>query len=82
MIKKKKKPLEVTQSLVPWPSDPMNVEATAKDETEEEGLTDMEIRHQREVEKFEMYDRIYIGQLSKEETSNTETDYLAYSYIG
>ena len=68
----------MTQSLVPWPSDPKNMEATSKDKTEEEGLTDMEIRLQKEVDKFEMYDRIYVGQLSKEETSDTDTDNLAY----
>ena len=70
-----KEPLEVTQSLVPLQSDPMNVEAAAKDETEDEGQMDMEIRLQNEMEKFERYDRIYIGQLSKEETSNTETSW-------
>ena len=49
---KEKEPLEVTQSLVPPASDPMDTEATAKDETEEkEGQTDMEIRLQEEAEK-------------------------------
>ena len=33
---KEKEPLEVTQSLVPLPSYPMNAEAAAKDKTEEE----------------------------------------------
>ena len=41
--------LEVTQILVPLPSDPMNVEATTKDETEE-GQTFMDIRLQKEGE--------------------------------
>ena len=77
---KEKEPLEVVQSLVPPPSDPMNMEAATKDETE--GQMDMETRLQKVAEKFEMYDRIYIGQLSEEETSNTETDDLAYSYFG
>ena len=57
----------------------MNAEATVKDETEEEGQMDMEIKLQKEVQKFEMYNRIYIGQLSEEETSDTEMDDLAYS---
>ena len=78
---KEKEPLEVTQYLVPLPSDPMNVKAATKDETEEEGQTDMEIRLQKEVEKFEMYDQIYVGQLNEEETSDTEMDYSAYSYF-
>ena len=71
----------MTQSLVPLPSDPMNVEVTTKDEAEE-GQMDMEIRLQKEVEKFKTYDRIYVGQLSEEETSNTEMDDSTYSYLG
>ena len=55
---KEKEPLEMTQSLVPPPSDQMNVEAPTKDETEE-GQTHKEIRLQKEVEKFKMYNRIY-----------------------
>ena len=78
---KEKEPLEVTQSSVPPPSDPMNAEATAKDETVEEGQMDMEIRLQKEAEKSEMYEGIYVGHLSKEETSDTEMDDLAYSYF-
>ena len=79
---KEKESLEVTQSLVLPLSDPMNVEATGRDETEEEGQTDMEIRLQKETEKFEMYDQIYISQQSEEETSDTETDNSEYSYCG
>ena len=71
----------MTQSLVPQPSDPMNMEVTAKDATEE-GQMDMEIRLQKEAEKFEIYERIYVGQLSKEENSDTEMEDLAYSYLG
>ena len=78
---KEREPLQVTQSLVPLPSEPMNMEATTKDKTEE-GQMGMETRLQKEAEKFEMHDRIYVGQLSEEETSDTETDDLAYSYFG
>ena len=69
----------MTQSLVPPSSDPMNVEAATKDVTEEEGQMDMETRLQKEAEKFEMYNRVYIGQQSEEETSDTETEDSAYS---
>ena len=72
----------MTQSLVLPPLEPMDVGATTKDEMEEEGQTGMKIRLQKEAEKFKMYDRIYVGQLSEEETSNTEMDDLAYSYFG
>ena len=75
-----KEPLEVTQSIVPLPSDPMNVQANTRDEVKEEGHMDMEIRLQKEEEKFTMYNRIYISQLSKEETSDTEMDDSAYFF--
>ena len=77
---KEGEPLEVTESLVLSPSDSANMEGTTKDE--EEGLMKVEVRLQREEEKFEMYDKIYVGLLSKEETSNMETDELMYSYFG
>ena len=41
---KEKQPLEVTQSLDTLPSDPTDMGAMTKDETEEEGQSDMEIR--------------------------------------
>ena len=78
---KEREPLEVTQSLVQLPSDPMDVGATTKDETKE-GQMDIGSGLQKEMEKFMMYDRIYIGQLSKEETSDTDTVDLAYTYFG
>ena len=76
---KEQEPLEMTQSLVPQPSDLMDMEATTKDETEGGGQMDMKTRLQKEAEKFEMYDRIYVGQLSEEEASNKEIDESAYS---
>ena len=56
-VPKDTEPLDEMQSLVPPPSDPMDMEAKAKHETEEdEGQTDMEMRLQKEAEKFEMHD--------------------------
>ena len=55
----------MTESLVPLPSDTTNVEGTTKDE--EEGLAEVDVKLQKEEEEFEMYDKIYIGLLSKEE---------------
>ena len=71
----------MTPSLVPPPADPVDMGAATKDKTEEKGQTDMEIRLQKEAEKFNMYDRIYIGQMSEEQTSDTEMDDMAYSYF-
>ena len=77
---KEEEPLEVTESLVPLPSDSPNAEGTTKDK--EEGLMEVEVRLQRGEEKFKMYDKIYIGLLSEEETGNKETDESTYSYFG
>ena len=78
--KREGKPLEVTESLVPPPSDSANAEGTTRDE--EEGLMEVEVKLQKEEEKFEMYDKIYMGLLSEEETSDMETDNSTYSYFG
>ena len=78
-VQKEGEPLEVTESLVPLPSDSAKAEDTAKDE--EEGLIEAEVKLQREEEKFKMYDKIYVGLLSKEETSDMETDESMYSYF-
>ena len=42
----------------------------------------MEEKLQREEEKFEMYDRIYMGLSSDKEDSDTETNKLTYTYFG
>ena len=39
-----------------------------------------ERRLQREEEKYEVYNRIYMGQLSKD--SNTDTNDLSFTYLG
>ena len=49
--------------------------------TDGEGLMEVERRLQREEEKCKMYDRIYVGQLSNEENSNTDTDESNYPYF-
>ena len=66
--------------MVPSPSDSANVEGTVRDE--EEGLSEAGVKLQKEEQKFKMYVRIYIGLLSKEETSNMETVDSTYSYFG
>ena len=76
---KEREPLEVTESLVLLPLDSANAEGTTKDKEEE--LMKAEVRPQKEEEKLEMHDKIYISLLSKEETSNTETDEMMYLYF-
>ena len=53
----------------------------AKENTNREGLLEVEKRLQREEEQYELYDRIYVGKLSNKEESNTDTDSLTYTYF-
>ena len=76
----KEEPLEVTELLVPPPSTSATADATT--ENTDEGLTETKMRLQREEEKFEVYDRIYVSLLSEEEDSNTETDESMYTHFG
>ena len=47
-----------------------------------EELLEAEKRFQREEERYEFYDKIYVGQLSKEEESDMDTDGSIYTYFG
>ena len=50
--------------------------------TDREGLMEAQRRLQREEEMYEVYNRIYMGQLSDKEESNTDTDDSQYPYFG
>ena len=76
----KEEPLKVTELLVLPPSALTTVEDTNAGTNE--GLMEVEVKLQGEQEKFEMYNRIYVGLLSKQEDSNTKTDKLMYTYFG
>ena len=77
----KEESLEVMESLVPAP--PMT---EASDDTtgntNGEELMEAERKLQREEENYEMYDRIYVGQLNDEEDSDTDADDMSYTYFG
>ena len=45
-------------------------------------LSEAAKEHQQTEEKYGVYQRTYIGQLSEVEESDTESDYLGYSYFG
>ena len=67
--------------LIPAPST-MEALGNTTESTDGEGLTEAERRLQREEEKYEVYDRIYMGQLSNVQDSDTDTDELNYTYFG
>ena len=66
------------------PPSPLPTEAVGNmtENTDGKGLTEAERKRQREEEKYEIFDQIYVGQLSNEEDSNTDIDELAYTYFG
>ena len=47
-----------------------------------EEMMEAEMRYQQEQEKYVLEQKVYIGQLSKEEESNTGSDYSGYNYFG
>ena len=74
----KEEQVNVTESLIPLLTTKALEEMTEKTDDE---LTKAEKRDQQEKEKYAMYQRMYIGQLSEEEKSDTESDYLGSSYF-
>ena len=77
----KEEPLEVTRSLIPPPPATEAPEVQTENTNGEE-LSEVEKRLQREEEKYELYNRIYVGQLSDEGDSDTDTDGSTYTYFG
>ena len=69
----------MTESLIPPPPTETPGDMTAKNDCEE--LSEGERNLQQEEEKCELYHRIYVGQLSEEGESDTESDGLTYSYF-
>ena len=51
------------------------------EETTEE-ITKTEKKYKQEEEKCMLQEKVYIGQFSKGEESNTGSDYSGYSYFG
>ena len=54
------------------------VQSNKDENTNGEELSEVKKRHQKEEEKYQLYERIYVGQLSEEEESDTDTDKLIY----
>ena len=67
--------IKVTNSLIPPPT----MDKEEKAITEE--MVEVETRYQEEEEKYMLQQKIYIGQLSKEEESNNSSEYSGYSYF-
>ena len=79
----KKKQVKITDSLIPLPMSEEEGKATMGEMTKEpmEGLTEMEKRFQLEEEEYALHQKDYVRQLSNEEESDTESDYLDYNHF-
>ena len=73
--------IKVTNSLILPPTTSEEEEKATMEEATEE-MTEVEKKYQQEEEKYTLQEKIYIGQLSEEEASNTRSEYSGYSYFG
>ena len=76
----KEETLEVMTSLIP-PPPTTEASGDAMESTNREGLSEEEKRLLRDEEQYELYERIYVGQLGNEEESDTDTNNSAYTYF-
>ena len=76
----KEEQIEVTNSLIPPPTTGKEEEKVTMEETMEE-MTEGEKKYQQEG-KYTLQEKIYIGQLSKEEERDTGSEYSCYSDFG
>ena len=60
----------------------MEASEEAIEDTNRNEQSEAEKRLQREEEKYELYDRIYVGQLSEKEETDMDTDGSTYTYFG
>ena len=72
----KEKPVEVMDSLILQPMSKAPEDTVQNNDSDD--LSKMERKQQQEEDKYEVYQRTYMGQLSEEEESNTESYYSGY----
>ena len=75
----KKELIELTDSLIPPPLTEMPEDMVGKNDSKE--LSKVESKLNRREKSYEQYQRVYVGQLSEEEESDTESDDSTYSYF-
>ena len=72
--------VDMTDLLVLSPTTKAPEDMGEKNDSDE--LSKVERKQQQEEEKYVVYQRTYIGQLSEEKESKTESDNSGYSYFG
>ena len=68
-------------SLIPPPPPATETPGDMTGDTNREELSEVEKRLQKEEEKYYPYGRVYVGQLSKGEKSDTDSDCSTYNYF-
>ena len=68
-------------SLIPPPPPVTETPGDATGNTSGEKLSEVEKRLQKEEEKYNLYGRVYVGQLSEEEENDTDSDCSTYNYF-
>ena len=68
-------------SLIPPPPPLTETPADMTGNMNGEELLEAEKRLQKEEQKYNLYRRVYVGQLSEEKESDTDSDCLTYSYF-
>ena len=71
--------IEVTDSLIPPPLTEIPEDRAGENDSEE--LSKVERKLQQEEECYKWYQRVYVGQLSEDKESDTESDGSTYSYF-
>ena len=66
-------------SLIPPPLTEMPEDTAGNNESDK--LSEAERKLQQEEENYEQYQRVYLGQLSEEVESDTESDCSVYTYF-
>ena len=69
------------KSLIPPPPPATEALEEATEDTNGHEPSEAEKRLQREEEKYKLYDRTYMGQLSEEKETGMDTDGLMYTYF-
>ena len=77
----KEEPIEVMNSLIPPPPPMTETPGDTTGNTNREKLSEAEKRLQKEEEKYDLYGRVYVGQLSKKVESDKHLDCSTYSYF-
>ena len=77
----KEEPVEMTDPLILPPMTKAPEDTVEKNDSNELSKVERKQEEEEEEEKYVVYQRTYVGQLSKEKENSTESDYSGYNYF-